>query len=180
MNTHEADLFTSELMESTYLWCYRKLGNTHDAEDLSQEILLEAILSYRKKAQAGTPPVAFYPWYWGLAQNRLLLFFRNRQKQAVLLGETVGNLRDGEPYYFDLADIDEAIIAEEERRALTYQLSLLSRIQRECVVMYYLQNRSVKEIASCLGIPEGTVKSRLMRGREKLKDNESVKEVLGV
>ncbi len=169
MNTHESQLFTSELMESTYLWCYRKLGNTHDAEDLSQEILLEAILSYRKKAQAGTPPVAFYPWYWGLAQNRLMLFFRNRQKQAVLLGETVGNLRDSEPYYFDLADIDDAIMAEEERRELTYQLSLLSRIQRECIVMYYLQNRSVKEIASILGIPEGTVKTRLFDARKNVK-----------
>ncbi|MBQ9779405.1 MAG: hypothetical protein IJW00_00500 [Clostridia bacterium] len=118
MNTHEAERFNAELMESTYLWCYRKLGNTHDAEDLSQEILLEAILSYRKKVQAGTPPAAFYPWYWGLEQNRLMLFFCNRKKQAILLGETVGNLRDSEPYYFDLADIDEAIIAEEERRDL--------------------------------------------------------------
>ncbi len=169
MNTHESQLFTSELMESTYLWCYRKLGNTHDAEDLSQEILLEAILSYRKKAQAGTPPVAFYPWYWGLAQNRLMLFFRSRQKQAVLLGETVGDLRDGEPYYFDLADIDDALMAEEERRALTYQLSLLSRIQRECIVMYYLQSRSVKEIAAQLGIPEGTVKTRLFDARKNVR-----------
>lgn len=169
MNTHEAALFTSELMESTYLWCYRKLGNTHDAEDLSQEILLEAILSYRKKEQAGTPPAAFYPWYWGLAQNRLLLFFRNHKKQAILLGETVGNLRDSEPYYFDLADIDEAIMAEEERKELTYQLSMLSRIQRECTVMYYLQNRSVKEIAAILDIPEGTVKTRLFDARKNVK-----------
>lgn len=169
MNTHESQLFTSELMESTYLWCYRKLGNTFDAEDLSQEILLSAILSYRKKAQAGTPPVAFYPWYWGLAQNRLMLFFRNRKKQAVLLGETVGSLHDSEPYYFDLADIDEAIIAEEERCALTYQISLLSRIQRECVVMYYLQKKSVKEIAAALDIPEGTVKTRLFDARKNVR-----------
>ena len=169
MNTQESQLFTSDLMESTYLWCYRKLGNTHDAEDLSQEILLSAILSYRKKAQAGTAPAAFYPWYWGLAQNRLMLFFRNRKKQAVLLGETIGSLRDSEPYYFDLADIDEAIIAEEERRALTYQISLLSRIQRECVVMYYLQKKSVKEIAAILDIPEGTVKTRLFDARKNVR-----------
>lgn len=169
MNTHEAELFNSALMESTYLWCYRKLGDTHDAEDLSQEILLEAILSYRKREQAGAPPIAFYPWYWGLAQNRLLLFFRSRKKQAILLGETVGHLRDDEHYYFDLADIDEAIIAEEERKSLTYQLSLLSRIQRECVILYYLQGRSVKELAAILDIPEGTVKTRLFDARKNVK-----------
>ena len=169
MNTQEQELFTAELMENTYLWCYRRLENTHDAEDLSQEILLEAIVSYRKRWEKGMPPEAFYPWYWGLAQNRLRLFFRSRKHQAVLLGETVGNLADSEPFYFDLYDIDEAIVAEDERRRLTYQLSLLSRIQRECVVLYYLQNRSIKEIARYLGIPEGTVKTRLFDARKNVK-----------
>jgi RNA polymerase sigma-70 factor (ECF subfamily) len=156
-------------MESTYLWCYRRTENTHDAEDLSQEILLEAIVSYRKACEKGTPPVAFYAWYWSLAQNRLHLFYRFRRKQAILLGESIGNLSDKEPGYFDLQDIDEAIMAEDERRELTYQLSMLSRIQRECVILYYLQQRSVKEIADILEIPEGTVKTRLFDARKTLK-----------
>ena len=169
MNTQESLLFNVELMEATFLWCYRHVSNTHDAEDLSQEILLEAIISYRKACGKGEPPAAFYPWFWGIAKNRLRLFYRSRKKQAVLLGETVGNLSDSEPYYFDLCDIDEALIAEEERARLTLELSLLSRIQRECVVLYYLQNRSVKEIARILGIPEGTVKSRLFDARKNVK-----------
>ena len=169
MNTQEANLFDSELTESTYLWCYRHLGNTHDAEDLSQEILLEAIIAYRKACGRGEPPVAFYPWFWGIAKNRLRLFYRSRKKQAILLGETMGNLSGSEPYYFDLFDIDEALVAEEERARLTLALSMLSRIQRECVILYYLQNRSVKEIAACLGIPEGTVKSRLFDARKNVR-----------
>lgn len=169
MNTQEAQLFDSGLMEAAYLWCYRHVGNTHDAEDLSQEILLEAIISYRKACGRGEPPAAFYPWFWGLAQNRLRLFYRSRKKQAVLLGASVGDLSDCEVSYFDLCDIDEALVAEEERARLTYELSLLSRIQRECVILYYLRNRSVKEIAACLGIPEGTVKSRLFDARKNLK-----------
>ena len=169
MNTQESLLFDGELMEATFLWCYRHVSNTHDAEDLSQEILLEAIISYRKACGKGEPPAAFYPWFWGIAKNRLRLFYRSRKKQAVLLGETVGNLSDNEPCYFDLWDIDEALIAEEERARLTFELSLLSRIQRECVILYYLQNRSVKEIARILGIPEGTVKSRLFDARKNVK-----------
>lgn len=169
MNTQESLLFDGGLMEATFLWCYRHVSNTHDAEDLSQEILLEAIISYRKACGKGEPPAAFYPWFWGIAKNRLRLFYRSRKKQAVLLGETVGNLSDNEPCYFDLWDIDEALIAEEERARLTFELSLLSRIQRECVILYYLQNRSVKEIARILGIPEGTVKSRLFDARKNVK-----------
>ena len=169
MNTQESLLFDGELMEATFLWCYRHVSNTHDAEDLSQEILLEAIISYRRACGKGEPPAAFYPWFWGIAKNRLRLFYRSRKKQAVLLGETVGNLSDSEPCYFDLCDIDEAIVAEEEWARLTFELSLLSRIQRECVILYYLQNRSVKEIARILGIPEGTVKSRLFDARKNVK-----------
>ena len=169
MNTQESLLFNGELMEATFLWCYRHVSNTHDAEDLSQEILLEAIISYRKACGKGEPPAAFYPWFWGIAKNRLRLFYRSRKKQAILLGASVGDLSDNEPYYFDLCDIDEALIAEEERARLTLELSLLSRIQRECVVLYYLQNRSVKEIARILGIPEGTVKSRLFDARKNVK-----------
>ena len=169
MNTQESLLFDGGLMEATFLWCYRHVSNTHDAEDLSQEILLEAIISYRKACGKGEPPAAFYPWFWGIAKNRLRLFYRSRKKQAILLGETVGNLSDSEPCYFDLCDIDEALIAEEERARLTFELSLLSRIQRECVILYYLQSRSVKEIARILGIPEGTVKSRLFDARKNVK-----------
>ena len=51
---------------------------------------------------------------------------------------------------------------------------------RPTMVLYYLEGYDVKEVARIQRIPVGTVKSRLMRGREKLKDNESVKEVLGV
>ena len=51
---------------------------------------------------------------------------------------------------------------------------------RLTMVLHYVEGYDVKEVARIQRIPVGTVKSRLMRGREKLKDNESVKEVLGV
>ena len=47
------------------------------------------------------------------------------------------------------------------------------------MVLHYVEGYDVKEVARIQRIPVGTVKSRLMRGREKLKENESVKEVLG-
>ena len=97
MNTQESLLFDGELMEATFLWCYRHVSNTHDAEDLSQEILLEAIISYRKACGKGEPPAAFYPWFWGIAKNRLRLFYRSRKKQAVLLGRRWATCRTTSP-----------------------------------------------------------------------------------
>ena len=51
---------------------------------------------------------------------------------------------------------------------------------RLTMVLHYVEGYEVKEIARMLRIPTGTVKSRLMRGREKLKENEDVKEALGL
>ena len=51
---------------------------------------------------------------------------------------------------------------------------------RPAMVLHYLEGYEVKEIARMLRVPAGTVKTRLMRGREKLRENENVKEVLGL
>lgn len=51
---------------------------------------------------------------------------------------------------------------------------------RLTMVLHYVEGYEVKEIAQIQRIPAGTVKSRLMRGREKLKENEYVKEALGL
>ena len=50
---------------------------------------------------------------------------------------------------------------------------------RLTMVLHYVEGYDVKDVARIQRIPENTVKSRLMRGREKLKENESIKEVLG-
>ena len=51
---------------------------------------------------------------------------------------------------------------------------------RLTMVLHYVEGYEVKEIAGMLHLPVGTVKTRLMRGREKLKENEAVREVIGV
>lgn len=51
---------------------------------------------------------------------------------------------------------------------------------RPTMVLYYLEGYDVKEIARILRTPAATIKTRLMRGREKMKENEHVKEALGV
>lgn len=162
---NEELLFDTELVENTYLWCYKRLNNSHDSEDLSQEIILEAITSYRRMRKEGREPVSFHSWYWGIASNRLSLYYRARKNRAVLVAEFVG-LSDT---YDDLWDIDEELVGREERERLTYELSMLSAAHRESVIMYYLQNKSVKEISEALSLPEGTVKRRLFDARQSIR-----------
>lgn len=58
--------------------------------------------------------------------------------------------------------------------------STLPDALRLTMVLHYVEGYDVKDVARMQRIPVGTVKSRLLRGREKIKENEYVKEVLGL
>ena len=60
------------LIEATYLFCYKKIGNSQDAEDVTQEIMLEAIKAIRK----GKSFVSFYSWFWAMAKNQVNMFVK--------------------------------------------------------------------------------------------------------
>ena len=61
---------TEELMEQTYLFCYKRLGNPEDARDLAQDILCEAL----QGLAGGRKIYQFESWYWRLARNRYAVF----------------------------------------------------------------------------------------------------------
>ena len=146
------------LIEATYLFCCKKIGNSQDAEDVTQEIMLEAIKAIRK----GKPFVSFYSWFWAMAKNQVNLFFRMKRFNAVELDSVEGVLEAGERPEDDL-------IKSEEIRELNYSISRLSRLHREVIIMYYLRKMKITDIARALDVPEGTVKGRLHDAKSEIK-----------
>ncbi|MGG2107287.1 RNA polymerase sigma factor [Lysinibacillus pakistanensis] len=65
--------------------------------------------------------------------------------------------------------IKDALIQHDEQTILDEAILILPIKQREPIVYFYLEDMPIKEIAELLGIPEGTVKSRLKKGKELLK-----------
>jgi RNA polymerase sigma factor (sigma-70 family) len=151
--------FTEELIETTYLYCYKRLNDSEDAKELAQDILTEAYAAVK----TGRRIDSFYSWYWQLAYNRYCLYLKMRSTGAVSL-ETAGGVIPAETEPFDSIEDDEEI------SALNYALSRLSKAYRETVVLYYLKELSIKEIAIRLGLPEGTVKSRLHDAKLHVKE----------
>lgn len=136
----------------------QKCGNIYDAEDLTQETLLAA-LSYMARGKAIQDVKAWLLVVMGRKFNDML---RKRYKQPIV------SIGDG----FDIVDEnaliklnDEDDEAENVRKAVAY----LAKNYREVIVRYYMNGQSVRRIASELGIPEGTVKSRLHLGRDHVK-----------
>ena len=158
----EETCLSEELIQNTFLYCVKRLHNTDEAEELSQEILTEALSAWRRN---GVQITNLYAWYWKLAHHRYCLYLRKKQYGAVSLEETGGILIS------DMPDPSEGLIAEEELSALHLALSRLSSIHRETIIRYYLREQTVRQIAEDLGVPEGTVKRRLFDAKEQVRED---------
>jgi RNA polymerase sigma factor (sigma-70 family) len=147
-----------DYVREVYDLSYRRLvvqlfaltGDLGDAEDAVQEAFVTALGKGRGFVNVDNPEA----WLRTVAVNRV----RNRWRHT----DVVRRLRTKVPG----PTVDSEI--GPEHVALVEALSTLDLPHRTVVVLHYLADRSVKDIASELGVPEGTIKTRLARSRELL------------
>lgn len=151
--------------------CYRFTGSSTDAEDLTQEVFLKL---YRNLASFDAQKGSFQTWITTLARNLLVDHFRRTRIDRV--SDSLDASFDGEDGSPTMADrlADHRPTQEQQVARLQLQsqiqnaLKNLSPELREAVILRDLEDMDYKEIAQVLHIPEGTVKSRISRGRGEL------------
>jgi RNA polymerase sigma-70 factor (ECF subfamily) len=153
-----------------YGLCYRFTGNQADAEDLTQDVFLKI---YANLASFDTSRGSLVVWISTMTRNLLVDNFRRTRNQRA-----TSSLDDGWESPEDLKPIDrltsaalsphESAAQKEIARMVQQALARVSPDLREAVILRDLQDMDYKEIAQVLGIPEGTVKSRISRGRAEL------------
>jgi RNA polymerase sigma-70 factor (ECF subfamily) len=154
-----------------YAICYRFTGSASDAEDLTQDVFLKLC---RNLASFDTEKGSFQTWITTLARNLLVDHFRRTRmdRASDSLDASLTSDEDGATLGDRLADqrpTQEAHASGLELKARIQQaLAQLSPELREAVVFRDLEDMDYKEIAQVLRIPEGTVKSRISRGRGEL------------
>jgi RNA polymerase sigma-70 factor (ECF subfamily) len=136
----------------------RLTGDAAAAEDLAQEAFLQV---YRNLArfEEGRP---FLPWFTTIIRN----LARNRARKAIpmpVAPETLDPVDAGTP------GPPERAAASERKRQVEAEVAALPDKYRDVVALRYLEDRSVKEVAGLVGIPEGTVKTYLFRARDILR-----------
>jgi RNA polymerase sigma-70 factor (ECF subfamily) len=141
-------------------YLYRMMsGDRALAEDLAQETFLR-VLSAAHQYQHPRP---FKPWLYAIATNLV----RNHYKRA----DTRYTFAEGDGDVSDEWDVPEAAVLEQdEAQAVIAALRTLPDDQREVIVLYYYQSLEGAEIAAALGIPLGTVRSRLAAGVRHLRE----------
>lgn len=130
------------------------LRREQDCSDAVQEALMKA---YAKRDTL-RKPVYFKTWIMRILINECYSFLR-RQKKVVPMEEEMLD-----------AQVDFRDYVREEYLDLYQAIDSLKGKDRICVLLYYIEDYSVRQISRILEMPEGTVKSRLRRARIQLKD----------
>ncbi len=154
-----------------YSVCYRFAGDSENAQDLTQEVFIKM---YRTLNSYDAAKGAFMTWVTTITRNLLVDHFRKSKGDRLTdsLDTTSSEHEDAQPLSDLIADHgmapDQAVQGREAREMVHIALQKLSPELREAVILRDLQDMDYREIATALRVPEGTVKSRINRGRAEL------------
>jgi len=148
-----------------YGLCFRFTNSAQEAQDLTQEVFLRVFKTIKSfRSTEGS----FHTWLARVTRNLLIDNYRRSRQERVTdsieeqlpMLEQTGGAATVRP--------DQALAGREASEILQAALQKLSPDLREAVILRDLQEMEYREIAQVLDIPEGTVKSRINRGRVEL------------
>ena len=147
-----------------YAICYRFTGRDNEAQDLTQDVFLRVFKTLGSfRAGEGS----FVVWLTRLTRNLLVDHYR-RTKRDRATDALDDKLQILEEKTAQSARADGMLAGREAGELIQAALQKLSPELREAVILRDLQEMEYREIANVLNVPEGTVKSRLNRGRAEL------------
>ena len=154
-----------------YNICYRFAGSADDAQDLTQEVFIKM---YRTLSSYDAGRAAFMTWLTTITRNLLVDHFRKTKQDRMTetLDGASSEHEDAMPLSDKIPDKaappDARVQSREAGEKVHQALQKLSPELREAVILRDLQDMDYREIAAVLKVPEGTVKSRINRGRAEL------------
>ena len=160
MNRQDAEKIITEYLGPIFGFALKRCKNAHDAEDLSQDIVLKAFRALLIKDDIGDVS----KFIWTIAHNALSNYYRDAAKSiiGVSVDEVAEVIADPDSIFDDDDNTDTI-------RRLQSEIAYLSKLQRKIVVAYYFENRKQADIAKDLNIPLGTVKWHLFEAKKELK-----------
>ena len=154
-----------------YNICYRFAGSADDAQDLTQEVFIKM---YRTLSSYDAGRAAFMTWLTTITRNLLVDHFRKTKQDRMTetLDGASSEHEDAMPLSDKIPDKapppDARVQSREAGETVHHALQKLSPELREAVILRDLHDMDYREIAAVLKVPEGTVKSRINRGRAEL------------
>ncbi len=169
-------VIVKKYQKSVHALAWRKVGDFHIAEEITQDTFLQA---YNKLASLKNPN-QFAGWLYVIADRLCRAWFRKRQLQTQSLENTDEEILEETDYANYIYEQREETAVMHRRHIVQRLMEKLPESERTVMVLYYLGEMNCKEISKFLGVSSNTVRSRLRRARERLKNEEHIiQETLG-
>jgi len=133
-------------------YLFHKISNHSDAEDILQDVLLSAYKGFEKLKNKDV----FKSWIIGIASHKCVDYYKAKAKKLEISLDDISN------YAVNSHGVETAILVNDT-------LALLRDKDKQILYLFYIKGYNQKDIAIKLGIPPGTVKSRLSAAKEKFK-----------
>jgi RNA polymerase sigma-70 factor (ECF subfamily) len=149
---------------TVYNYCFRRTADWSAAEDLTSVVFLE---TWRRRGHVRMESGSLLPWLYGVATNVLKNHRRalKRHREALARMPALPSAQDGSE------EAAERLDAERRMSQVIKSIRALSRRDQEVLVLCVWEGLGYAEAATALGIPVGTVRSRLARARGRLRDD---------
>jgi len=138
-----------------------KVGNTHDAEDILQEVFIKIY----KNLDALHEKAALKSWIFTITKNSIIDFYKKR-KDVLVSNDNLSDIAD--EVHIEDVDIEENMNSEISE-CLKQMIFDIPEKYKAVLILYYMEDSSYQEIAEMLEVPIGTVMSRLSRAKQIMK-----------
>jgi RNA polymerase sigma factor (sigma-70 family) len=147
---------------AVYNYCFRRTADWSAAEDLTSLVFLE---TWRRRAQVRLSSDSLLPWLYGVATNVLHNHRRSLRRHRAALDR----VRALPMAPNDAAAASARLEAEQQMRQVIESIKFLPKADQEVLALCVWEGLGYAEAAHALGIPVGTVRSRLARARKRLR-----------
>ena len=145
----------------------RRTASIEIAQDVTSEVFFKALKNLGQFRWRGTP---FSSWLYCIATHEIANYFRKSKHGQFSLEEVSNSISISSPSIeAEVLEAEEELKRHEDFLILHESISKLSVKYQEVITLRFFENKQVKEIGEILGKREGTVKSLLHRGLEKLR-----------
>lgn len=155
------DLLIKQYERLVFHICFKLVNSNDDAQDISQDVFIKIFKSlknfeYRSKLST---------WIASITYSTALNYLKkNKRDRLEAYPEDIEN------YHFTITDPENELIKKDASQYINYLITQLPPQYRMVLTLFHLEEFSYQEIEQITGMPEGTIKSYLFRGRKLLKE----------
>lgn len=163
----------SRYWDRIYAMVHKLLRNTQDAEEVTQDAFIRAHRGLENFRGDSSFSTWLYQIATNLARNRYWYWWRRKRDKSVSFDQPVGTDSTttlGEIFPAEIESPEDIAITNEFKDRVAAAMELLNEKHREALILRNVRNMSYEEIADALQISIGTVKSRIARARESLRE----------